>query len=91
MYFFQSFSSNLFVGPVCRYELPVDDEEYEKSRKERMSARNIDENKYFNFSADSSEKQSNNTEEHNPVEQCTHTATINEEELAELSDLMETD
>lgn len=27
--------------PICRYELPVEDEEYETKRKERMSSRNI--------------------------------------------------
>jgi len=30
--------------PTCRYELPVDDKEYESERKKRMAGRNIDEN-----------------------------------------------
>jgi len=29
--------------PVCRYELPVEDQEYEKDRKKRMASRNISE------------------------------------------------
>jgi len=29
--------------PTCRYELPVDDEEYETERKKRMAGRNIEE------------------------------------------------
>jgi len=29
--------------PVCRYELPVDDQEYEKERKKKMADRGIDE------------------------------------------------
>jgi len=33
--------------PVCRYELPVDDEEYEKQRKERMAQRNVQEDVLF--------------------------------------------
>lgn len=33
--------------PVCRYELPVDDQNYEKERKNRMQSRNIQENSFF--------------------------------------------
>jgi len=33
--------------PVCRYELPVDDEEYDKERKKRMSNRNVNEDLNF--------------------------------------------
>jgi len=33
--------------PMCRYELPTDDPNYEIERKKRMEDRNIDENQYF--------------------------------------------
>lgn len=33
---------------VCRYEMPVEDEEYEKKRKERMSERHIGINSFKN-------------------------------------------
>lgn len=39
--------------PVCRYELPVEDAEYEKDRKERMAGRaNIDEESFFNANSE---------------------------------------
>jgi len=38
--------------PVCRYELPVDDEDFEKERKERMASRSaVDEESFFKWNS----------------------------------------
>jgi len=41
--------------PVCRYELPVDDAEYESNRKERMLARGFHEEPHTHTTASNSE------------------------------------
>jgi len=38
--------------PVCRYELPTDDLEFEEKRKERMRSRNVDEEKQLRHEDD---------------------------------------
>src|SRR5689334_17189847 len=52
----------LSTCPTCRYELPVDDQEYERERKRRMADRKVDEQNLQN----EPESKSRKTEEASP-------------------------
>lgn len=55
--------------PHCRYELPVDDEEYEKERRQRMKSReDIDEASFFNWN-------SNTVNQSMELENCTSSSS----------------
>eukprot|EP01114_Cavostelium_apophysatum_P008325 TRINITY_DN2072_c1_g2_i1.p1 TRINITY_DN2072_c1_g2~~TRINITY_DN2072_c1_g2_i1.p1 ORF type:complete len:436 (-),score=104.64 TRINITY_DN2072_c1_g2_i1:129-1436(-) len=72
--------------PVCRYELPVDDPDYEKERKTRMSGRSIREDLFFSAPSPSEKKEdSTESPEKDPesIEQESSTSTSTSSPLLE--------